>query len=107
MDTSNKIYISILCGQLFMIISKHSVKSQFGSTLGFVCQDGTFTIKTLLHLKHNHNLPTWVALAELVRYFDTPNHVLLIVILVKYGTHTKINRTISEPPTRYLLWNTI
>ena len=78
----NKIYSSIMCGQLFKIISKHGVKLQFGSTPGVLFQDGTFKIKTLLHLRHNHNLPTWVAFADLVRAFDTSNHALLINILV-------------------------
>ena len=41
-------------------------------------------IKTLLHLRHNHNPPTWVALSDLVNAFDASNHTLLIVILGKY-----------------------
>ena len=58
MNISNNIYSSIMCGRLFMIISKHGVKYQFGSTHGVGCQDGTFTIKTLIHIRHNKNLPT-------------------------------------------------
>ena len=53
MEIGNNIYISIIRVRLFKIISKHSVKLQFGSTPGVVCQDGTFTIKTLLHLIQN------------------------------------------------------
>ena len=34
MDTGNKIYSSIICGQLFKIIRKHGMKYQFGSTPG-------------------------------------------------------------------------
>ena len=63
MDIGNKIYISIMCGQLFKIINKYGVNCQFGSTPGVVFQDGTFTINTLLHLSHNNNLSTWVAFA--------------------------------------------
>ena len=85
MDIGNNIYRSIICGRLFKIISKHSVKFQFGSTPGVGCQYGTLTIKTLLHLRHNHNLPTWVAFTELVKEFDTSNHALRIAILGKYG----------------------
>ena len=90
MDIGNKIYSSIMCGQLFKIISKHSMKCQFGSTPGVGCQDGTFTIKTLLHLRHNHNLPTWVAFTDLVNAFDTSNHALLITILVNYGAPPRL-----------------
>ena len=67
------------------LISKHIVKYQFGSTPRVRCQDGTFTIKKILHLRHNHNLPTWVAFVDLVKDFNTSNHELLITILGKYG----------------------
>ena len=85
MDIGNKIYSSIMCGRLFKIISKHGLKCQFGSTPRVGCQYGTFTIKTILHLIHNHNLPTWVAFADLVKAFDASNHALPISIIGKYG----------------------
>ena len=90
MDIGNKIYSSIMCGQLFKIIRKHGVKCQFGSTHGFGCQYGTFTIKILLHLRHNQNLTTWVAFADLVKAFDTYNTALLIAILEKYGATPRL-----------------
>ena len=42
-------------------------------------------VKTLLNLRHNNNLPTWVALTDLVKAFVTCNHKLIIYILGKYG----------------------
>ena len=90
MDIGNKIYISIMCGRLFKIIGKHGVKCQFGSTPGVGCQDGTFTIKILIHIRQNHNLPTWMAFTDLVKAFDTSNHALLIVILGKYSSPPRI-----------------
>ena len=90
MDIRNKIYSSIMCGQLFKIISKHGMKCQFGSTPGVGCQDGTFTIKTLIHLRQNHNLPTWVAFTDLVKAFGNSNHELLIAILIKYDASPRI-----------------
>ena len=71
MEIGNKIYSSIMCGRLFKIISKHGVKYQFESTPGVVCQDGTFTIKTLIHLRHKHNLLKWVAFTDLVKAIDS------------------------------------
>ena len=85
MYTDNKIYSSIMCRQLFKIINKHGVKCHFGSTPGVGYQDGTFIIKTLLNLRHKHNLPTWLEFADLFKVFDTSNHALLIAILGKYG----------------------
>ena len=81
MDMGSKIFSSILCRRLFKIIDKHGVKYQFGSTPGVGCQDGSFTIKTMLHLRHNHNLPTWVLFADLVKAFDTSNHALMDKLL--------------------------
>ena len=96
MDVSNKIYISIMCGRLFKIISKHVVKCQFGSTPRVGSQDGTFTIKTLLHLRQNHNLPTWVAFGDLVKAFGTSNQALLIAILGKYGAPPRLCSAIKR-----------
>ena len=90
MDTVNTIYRSIICGGLFKIIIKHSVKCQFVSTPRVGCQYYTFTIKKILHLRHNQKLQTWVAFTDLVKAFDTPNHALLIAILGKYGAPPRI-----------------
>ena len=49
------------------------------------CQYGRFTLKTLLRLRHNHNLPSQVAFTNLVKTFGTSNHKLLIAILASYG----------------------
>ena len=78
------------------IFRKHGVKCQYGSTPGVICQDGTFTVKTLLHLRNNHNLPTWVALADLVKAFDTSDHALLISILEKYGSPPRLCSVIKH-----------
>ena len=59
-------------------------------TPGVECQYGTFTIKTLLHLIHNHNLPTWVEFTDLVKAFDTSNNALLIANLGKYGATPRL-----------------
>ena len=90
----SKIFSSILCTRMFLILDRHGVKYQFGSTPGASCQDSNFTIKTLLHLRHNHNLPTWVLFADLVKYFDTSNHQLMDAILGKYGFPPKLRSAI-------------
>ena len=96
MDIGSKIFSKILCTRLFMIIKQHGVKYQFGSTPGVGCQDGTFTLKTILHLRHSHNLPTWVCFADLVKAFDTSNHKLLIEILKRYGCPPKLCSAIKR-----------
>ena len=44
-----------------------------------------FPLKTLLHLRHNHNLPSWVVFTDLVKAFNTSYQKLLIAILARYG----------------------
>ena len=85
MDIGSKFFSSLLCKRLFNIIKKHGVKYQFGSSPGLGCQDGTFTIKKLLHTRHNHDLPTYVTFVDLVKAFDTVDHTLMLQILKKYG----------------------
>ena len=96
MDLGSKIFSSIMCTRLFRIIDAHGVKYQFGSTPGVGCQDGSFKIKKMLHLRHNHNLPTWVMFADLVKAFDTSNHVLIIKILRRYGCPSKLCSAIER-----------
>ena len=96
MDIGSKVFSSILCERLFKVIKKHGVKYQFGSTPGVGCQDGTFTIKTLLHHHHNHNLPNWLAFANLAKAFDTSNHKLMVTIIAKYGCPTNLCETIAR-----------
>ena len=79
-----------MCRRLFMIISKHGVKYQLGSTPGVGYQYVTFTIKTLLHLRQNHNLPTWVAFVDLFKAFGTSNHALIFAKLGKHGAPPRL-----------------
>ena len=100
MDIGNKIYSSIMFGQILKIFCKHGVKCQFGSTHGVRCQDGTFTIKKLLHLRHNHYLPTWVAFVDLVKAFDTSNRTLYL-FQPQMGQFTKWTSTVPVKGTQF------
>ena len=96
MDIGSKVFSRLICKILFKIIRKHGVKYQFGSSPGVGCQDGTFTIKTILHTQHNHNLPCYVEFVDLVKVFDTVNHVMMLKILERYGAPPKLRSAISR-----------
>ena len=96
MDIGNKIYRIIMCEQLFKTFSKHGVECQFESTPGVGCEDGTLTIKILLHQRHNQNLPKLVEFTDIVNSFDTTNHVLHIAILGEYGTSPRLCSAIKH-----------
>ena len=50
----------------------------------------------MLHLRRNHNLPTWVIFADLVKAFDTSNHALMDKLLSKYGCPPDLRSAISR-----------
>ena len=95
-DIGYKVFSRIQCARLFTVIKKHGVKYQFASTPRVGCQYGTFTIKTLLHLFQNHNLPTWLAFSDLAKAVDTSNHQLMVTILEKYGCTPNLCDTIKR-----------
>ena len=96
MDIGSKVFSILICKRLFKIIRKNGVKYQFGSSPGVGCQDGTFTIKTILHTQHNHNLPSYVAFVYLVKAFETVNHVMMLRILERYVAPPKLRSAISR-----------
>ena len=85
MDVCLKIFSKILSNGLYKTLSIHGTKCQFGATPNVGCQDGSFTLKTLLNLRRIHNLDTFVAFVDLVKAYDTANHKLLIQLLEKFG----------------------
>ena len=96
MDIGAKLFRSLICKSLFKIIKKHGVKYQFGSSPGVGCQDGTFTIKTLLHTRHNPNIPSYVTFVDIVKAFDTVNHDTMLKILERFGAPLKLRSAISR-----------
>ena len=96
MDVCSKIFSCILNERLYVLLDRHGIKTQFGATPDVGCQDGSFTIKSLLHLRHQHNLPTFVAFVDLVKAYDTTNHQLLIEILRQYGAPPKLCNAIER-----------
>ena len=96
MDIVAKISSSMLCKRLFKIIKQHRVKYQVESSPGVGCKDGTFTIKILLHTRHNHNLPCYVAFVDLAKAFDTVNHIMMLKILERYGAPPQLCNVIKR-----------
>jgi hypothetical protein len=72
-------------GRAFRLLNKHGTHFQFSGTPELGCQDGLFVLKTLLTMRKNHNLPSYVAFVDLVKANDTSNHELLLTLLKKYG----------------------
>ena len=52
--------------------------------------------KMLLHARHNHDLPTYVAFLYLVKAFDTVYHTMVIQILKKCGAPPKLRSSMAR-----------
>ena len=89
MDVCSKVFSSIMNRRAFRLLELHGTKFQFSGTPTLGCQDGQFTLKTLLNTHKNHDLPSFVAFVDLVKAYDTANHELLVKILERYGAPPK------------------
>ena len=99
MDICSKVFSSIMTAHAFKLLDKHGTQFQFGDTPGLGCQDGLFTLKTLLNAQRNHNLASYVGLVDLVKAYDTANHDLLLSILKRYGAPPKFISAIQNTYT--------
>ena len=84
-DMTSKICSCLINERLHKVLKKHGLETQSGSTPERGCADATFTLKSALHLRKAHNLPSWAAFIDLVKAYDTINHSLLWEILYKFG----------------------
>ena len=81
MDVTSNILSCIINVHCFKILYAHGTKYQFYGTSKIGLSDGLFTIKTLLNIRKNQNLPTFVAFVDLVKDFDTADHEVMIKVL--------------------------
>ena len=95
MDVCSKIFSRIMTARAYKILDKNGTKYQFGASPNVGCQDGNFTLKTLLHLRRQHDLETYIIFADLVKAFDTSNHKLILEILQKFEAPPKFCKAIE------------
>jgi len=96
MDVCSKIFSIIMTERAFKLLKEHGTAFQFGGTPELGCRDGLFTIKTLLNMRKNHNMSSFVAFVDLVKAYDTANHDLLLRILERYGAPPRFVDAISR-----------
>ena len=52
--------------------------------------------KTIIHMRHNHNLPCYAVFVDRIKSFDTVNHVMMLKILERYSAPPKLGSAISR-----------
>ncbi len=103
MDVCSKNFSSVMNGQAFRLLELHSTKFQFSGTPGLGCQDGLFTLKTLINAHKNYHLPLFVAFVDLVKAYNTANHDLLLCILENFCAPTKFVASIHTMYTNLVV----
>ncbi len=95
MDMCSKVFLLVIMAQAFTLLDKHGTRFQFGGTPEVGYRDGLFTLKALLNARHNHDLSSYVGFVDLVKVYNTANHMLLIDILHRYGAPPKFATAIK------------
>lgn len=96
MDVSSKILSCVLTERAYKLLELNGIQTQYGATPKVGCQDANFVLKTALHLRHQHNLPSFVAFVDLVKAYDTANHELLIALLARYGAPEELCEVVKR-----------
>ncbi len=96
MDVSSKLFSKIMTTRAQALMAKYGTTYQFGATPDVGCQDGSFVLHTAAHLRHQHNLETYIVFADLVKAYDTSNHKLISEILSKLGAPPKFRHAIER-----------
>ena len=89
MGFMSKIFSCVINVRCFNISDSHGTMYQFCGMPKIGCNDGLFTIKNLLNVINNYNLPTFVDFVNIVKAFDTASQKLLIKVLEIYGSPPK------------------
>ena len=66
-------------------LKKYGTPLQFGASPNMGCLEGSFSLRSLLQMRKEHNLQSRVAFADLIKAFDSIDHKLLFVLLEKIG----------------------
>ena len=93
LEVGYKIIGHILLARLNIIKedAKHlDHEAQCGFRNGRGCTDGTFTVKSLVTKRREHNQETWILFLDLVKAFDTVPRELLWRVLNKLGVPDKL-----------------
>ena len=85
LDVVSKLMSIILNTRLQIALEKYGTPLQFGASPKLGCAEGSFSLRSLLQMRKEHNLQSWVVFADLIKAFDSIDHKLLFALLEKFG----------------------
>ena len=66
-------------------LKKYGTSLRFEVSPNMGCPKGSFSLRSLLQMRNEHNLQSWVVFADLIKDFDSIDHKFLFVLLEKFG----------------------
>eukprot|EP00957_Ditylum_brightwellii_P148633 11316218-Ditylum_brightwellii.AAC.1 len=85
LETSCKVLASILANRINPLVRDHGLDSQCRSLNFKGCANALLALKSAIQTRREHNLATHILFVDLVKAFDTVNHLFLMQILRKFG----------------------
>ena len=75
----------ILNTRLQIALEKCGTPLQFGASPNMGYPEGSFFLRSLLQMRREHNLQSWVVFTDLIKVFDSIDHKLLFTLLENFG----------------------
>ena len=66
-------------------LKKYGTSLQFGVSPNMGCPEGSISLRSLLQMRKEHNLQSWVVFDDLIMDFDYIDHEFLFALLEKFG----------------------
>ena len=79
----------IITSHLQYILKSEATPVQFGAPSKTGCQEGSFSLKSLLQMRKEHKMNSWVMFADLIKAFDSIHHGLMFELLKKIEVPTR------------------
>ena len=86
----------MITSRLKSALEKFGTPLQFGSCPESGRLEGSFSLRTLLQMRKEHDLESWVIYADLIKAFDSIHHELLFRILEKFGIPLSLIKVIRK-----------
>ena len=85
LDVVSKITSLVITSRLQYILKSEATPVQFGASPKTGCPEGSVSLKSLLQLRKEHNMNSWVVFADLIKAFNSIHHGLMFKLLEKFG----------------------
>ena len=89
LDVVSKVMSLVITSRLQHILELESKPILFGASPKTGCPEGSFSLKSLLQIRKEHDLNSWVVFADLIKAFDSIHHGLMFELLKKFGVPTR------------------